>query len=365
MIQAWHCSSFLWGRLFVFYDDIYLKSQSSQPGGWDLQKLLQETPDKLYNSVDKRLTGFIDTAVGKTKNVLDKKKHFFIVNALENILKARDLHYVSPIGLQQSVLIYIYSKRSTVITTMFCNWAGAKGSLSSITRVLNNSQHSSARQVPPYSNVVWSFDNVQHLIKMWRLHQLSKPKPLVAIATSVVQTFPDGLGFNDIQYMSENSPLKWLHNFSISNEGKYLVQSYNSEVLLNMLGMHTEEMQIVLGFWEEHVTKELDIVKKEWENREVDSIGMLVKEDATKNSKICINGHANVNVRSNRKYCTVCKAEFLDNGTNDDSIEDLPDDHGYERLKVDDTNSNEPIKVAFSHFGDKSKLYEHVRTIYN
>ena len=79
---------------------------------------------------------------------------------------------------------------------MFCAFGGAEGSLTTIRQVLKNSEKTSAHIVPPNTNVFWTFDNVQ-----WRLYKLSKEKPLVAIATSMVQTFPDGLERSEIQYV--------------------------------------------------------------------------------------------------------------------------------------------------------------------
>ena len=106
-----------------------------------------------------------------------------------------------------------------------------------------------------------TFDNVQHLIKKWRLSKSTQTKALVAIATSVVQAFPDGLGHSRIQYNLNYSPMKWLHKFSLSVSNKYLVKSYDVDVLTSMMGVPTNEVELVLGYWDEHVKKEIAIVK--------------------------------------------------------------------------------------------------------
>ena len=114
--------------------------------------------------------------------------------------------------------MYIFSNRNNAATKMFCSWAGSKGSITTICETLKRSEVTSARKVPDGTNVFWTFDNVQHLIKHWRLYSTSSQKGLAAIATSVVQTFPDGLEVSPIQYISEHSPLVWLHKFHISKQ---------------------------------------------------------------------------------------------------------------------------------------------------
>ena len=54
--------------------------------------------------------------------------------------------------------------------------------------------------------------------------------------------------------------MKWLHSFSISKKEKLLIQSYDPEILLSLLGVKQEDLQIIWGFWDQHVQKELKIV---------------------------------------------------------------------------------------------------------
>ena len=65
----------------------------------DLRQLLQETPENFYkHSVDKKLTSFIDSAVGKSNDQRvdsEDKKFLFKLNAAENILKVRNLKNIS------------------------------------------------------------------------------------------------------------------------------------------------------------------------------------------------------------------------------------------------------------------------------
>ena len=143
---------------------------------------------------------------------------------------------------------------------------------------------------------------MQHLIKHWRLFATSSQKGLAAIATSVVQTFPDGLKQYKIQYIKEYSPLVWLHKFHISKNDKYLVNSYNSKSLHSMLGMPTTDLNIILGFFYEHVKKEINIVQKELESKENDFIDDVLSDEEKK---------SNINPRAQRKYCSICSMVAL------------------------------------------------------
>ena len=117
----------------ILHSSIYkdITRQESPP----LRQLLNESPENFYNSVDARLTAFIDKIVGCTKETLDQKKASYKINSVENILKARDLKYASSIGLQQTVSMYIFSNRNNLATSMFCAFGGVKGSLTTIHQV--------------------------------------------------------------------------------------------------------------------------------------------------------------------------------------------------------------------------------------
>ena len=49
--------------------------------------------------------------------------------------------------------------------------------------------------------------------------------------------------------------MKWLHKFSLSVANKYLVKSYDVDILTSMMGMPETEIEIVLGYWDKAVAK--------------------------------------------------------------------------------------------------------------
>ena len=84
-----------------------------------------------------------------------------------------------------------------------------------------------------------------------------KQNTLAAIATSVAQTFPDGLGQSMIQYEVSNSPINWLNNFSLSTQNKYLVNMLDQSILKEMMGVPWSDLEIVLGYWDQKIMKEI------------------------------------------------------------------------------------------------------------
>ena len=109
--------------------------------------------------------------------------------------------------------------------------------------------------------------------------------------------------------------------------------------------------------------KKSQLWKKELENGD-DSISNAIENDNDDNNKTCTNGHLNVNVRKNRKYCTVCKGllietENFDTQEEEDDLEldTLP----HKRLNLDHSKN---MNVNFSEMKpkEKSDLYENVRS---
>ena len=127
--------------------------------------------------------------------------------------------------------------------------------------------------------------------------------PYQTIKTSVAQTFPDGLGQSMIQYEVSNSPMNWLNNFSLSTQNKYLVNMLDQSILKEMMGVPWSDLEIVLGYWDQKIMKEIKVVKEELGKDMKDVFEKTVEDDLKDGQKICKNGHINQNVRSNQRYC--------------------------------------------------------------
>ena len=126
----------------------------------DMRQLLETSQEDYYSGIDSRLTSFVDSA-SENQGPEQLKKFSYKMNAVENILKARHLKFVSPIGLMQGILMYIYSGRNNLVTNMFSYFGGAKGHVTSVIPVINRSETTSQRLVPDKVTVYFTFDNVQ------------------------------------------------------------------------------------------------------------------------------------------------------------------------------------------------------------
>ena len=147
-----------------------------------------------------------------------------------------------------------------------------------------------------------------------------------------------------------------------------MVNSFHSSSLQAMLGPDDSDLNLVLGFFYQHLKKEIEVVKADLINRDNDRINDLISDEDIRNNKVCLLGHINVNPRAQRKYCSFdgCKAILqLEEDEQSEDEADTIDNFDYKRLKIDKSDKNEPVKVQFSYFGDKSKLYENVRNIYS
>ena len=139
-----------------------------------------------------------------------------------------------------------------------------------------------------------------------------------------------------------------------------------------MMGVPTNEVELVLGYWDEHIKKEIPIVKKELEHGN-DAIFTAIENETDANNKTCTNGHININVRKNRKYCTVCKGVLTESesfNTQEEEEEDLePSTLPHKRLNLDisEVSSTKHVNVNFTEMKpkEKSDLYENVRNHYS
>ena len=110
----------------------------------DLQQLLQTSSTDPFENADPRLKAFIRAAVKPNERFANENKNnkrlVFCSNVVENMLKARNLKFVSLSGLAVLTLVYIFSGRSRQTCSLFSS-TGAKGSYRIVTEfVLPNSK---------------------------------------------------------------------------------------------------------------------------------------------------------------------------------------------------------------------------------
>ena len=82
----------------------------------DKEKLLNSSSRNIFFNADERFKSFINAAVKtderRAYGEKETKRMFFCSNIIENMLKARNLKFVSPSGLSVLTLVYLMSGRS-------------------------------------------------------------------------------------------------------------------------------------------------------------------------------------------------------------------------------------------------------------
>ena len=71
-----------------------------------------------------------------------------------------------------------------------------------------------------------------------------------------------------------------------------------------------KEATEITCIFNDNLQKAIDFVKNDMNSKGNDSIDLEINENNKKRQKICVSGHVNQNVTSNRKYCTICKNVF-------------------------------------------------------
>ena len=363
-----------------------LKEQSKETPNLehvDISDLLKSSSQDMYDQADPRLRVFIEEAVKTSKtekygtDVANTKKASFCHNIIENFLKARNLRFVSYAGLGLLTLVYIFSGRS-VQTCKLVAATGAKGTHKIVTQfVLPNSRKTSYRSCVDGVTVYYSFDNIQKISKIWRVHGSQQDKSLAKVATSLVHCYPDGLINSSVQYVLRHSPMLWLYKLELNQCSNVFHEKFDKDIIDKILKLDDNDLDIVLGRWDLTVEMAIDEVKREILAGEDNVDKMLEKRKKVEESnvKFCINGHRNEKPRGNQKYCKICKKELVQNEAED---EDCEDDEGeideahdyssgkYKRLKITQSETG-PIEASLVDIevDDKAKLYPRVRNIFN
>ena len=279
----------------------------------DLSQLLNSSGKEVYDATDPRLKAFIDEAIKTTKtenygsDVAKSKKAAFCHNIVENFLKARNLRYVSLSGLSLLTLVYIFSGRS-IQTCKLVSTTGAKGTYKLVMKyALPNSRKTSYKSCVDNVTVFYSFDNMQKLAKIWRLHGSQQTKSLANVVTSIVHCYPDGLLSSNVQYVLRHSPMLWLYQFENTTDSGYILEKFDGKIVEKILNLSDEDMDIVLGRWDLTIELAISEVKKEVINGKdaVDKVIAKRKEDEENNVRYCENGDRNKKTRGNQKNSEV------------------------------------------------------------
>ena len=105
----------------------------------------------------------------------------------DSLLKARNCMN----GLKEHIICYISSGRSHIVSDLISQ-LGGKGRRNYIDE-------------PKNVSIFVSFNNIQKLMKSYRLTSKEQEKVYAVVVTSILATLPDGYNCNDIQFKASNS----------------------------------------------------------------------------------------------------------------------------------------------------------------
>ena len=129
---------FMMGKLFNQF--LLKESENSNVKNMNFDELANETKSQFYEKCDIRLKAFFAAATLKSNKY---QKHHDNINELaniyENLLKARNFRYTSPVGVRDNIIAYIGSDKSNQTTQVLCK-AGAKGSKPILEQILQNTE---------------------------------------------------------------------------------------------------------------------------------------------------------------------------------------------------------------------------------
>lgn len=109
----------------------------------------------------------------------------FKSNAYENILKARNGKFISEAGIKEHMVTYLASGKSRHASQKNSN-QGGKGTRPVLEKILKNSEVSCRYSAPEKAFLYYSFDNIQKLLKSYRIGGNHQKKVLAIVVCSIL-----------------------------------------------------------------------------------------------------------------------------------------------------------------------------------
>ena len=227
------------------------------------------------------------------------------------MLKARNSKYLSGMGIKEHMVTYLSSGKSVHTSQVFSK-QGGQGTRPLLEKVLKNSESVCMFKAPEHVTLLFSYDNIQTLLKSHRIGGAQQKKILTIVVGSILCLMPDGEQLSSIQYSHENTPANWYSEYIFEPEKKIFIKDLNSTTLKECLNIEKEEIDIFNEIFEKDLEHALEFVKNDIDENQQDSIDHLSKATIAKKRKLCTEGHINDNVKSNRKICDrqFCKSMF-------------------------------------------------------
>ena len=290
---------------------VYKNSLKKSKSGLDIniEDLKIAGKMEFYDECDVRIKNFIDNLTSKKRS--NNENMNYKANVWENILKARNSKFLSETGVKEHMINYLASGKSRHATQVFSK-QGGKGTRPLLENILKNSEDICKFEAPEHVTLLFSFDNIQTLLKSHRIGGEHQKKILAIVVCSIMCLMPDGKMKSQIQYACENTPANWYSKYKYDSNKSMFVEELDASSLKNCLNMKEEELDIFNEVFEKDLKDALDFVEKDMGVDQQDTIDLISKARIAKKRKLCDSGHINDNVKSNRRVCdrSFCKANL-------------------------------------------------------
>lgn len=292
--------------------EIYEESLKSERRTEDITlfDLKAASKEEFYEKCEKRLKCFLDALTAKKKSENDNIN--FKSNVIENICKARNSKFVSEVGLKEHMVSYLASGKSRHSSQVFSK-QGGKGTRPLLERILKTSENICKFSPPEKTTLFFSFDNIQKLLKSYRIGGNNQSKPLGIVVCSIMCLLPDGEDKEcDIQFSHENCPANWYTEYKYDEEKDIFVEKIDSNILKKCVKLDISEDTILTEFFENDLKDAIDFVSNDVNDDLQDSVDIQTRASIAKRRKLCTSGHINDNVKSNRTVCDrkQCKSKL-------------------------------------------------------
>ena len=130
--------------------------------------------------------------------------------------------------------------------------------------------------------LLFSYDNIQTLLKSHRIGGAQQKKILTIVVCSILCLMPDGEQLSNIQYSHENTPANWYSEYIFEPEKNMFIEDLNSTTLKECLNLEKEEIDIFNEIFEKDLEHALEFVKNDIDENQQDSIDHLSKSTIAK-----------------------------------------------------------------------------------
>ena len=216
----------------------------------------------------------------KSKILLDLKTKVQLSNVYDSLLKARNSKYVSLNGLKDHLICYISSGRSLIVSDLMSQ-LGGKGRRKYIDEIIRNSEITGKFEEPKNVSIFVSFDNIQKLMKSYRLTSKEQEKVYAVVVTSILATLPDGYNCNDIQFKASNSPSAWYTSYWYNETSDVFCEKLDSDALKDCINEMSRDEKVLNEHFEDELQTELETVFNDIADDLKDSIDVKLEESSS------------------------------------------------------------------------------------